>query len=475
MTAVIVIGGGFTGAAVAIGLSRLAQMPLDIAVIEPRVEVGRGVAFSATDRDHRINAPATSHFVTADDAEGFDRWLRQTGRVKRDPEMAAADGSLFPRRSELGTYVCLTFDQHAARNPSGSRLRHIHSRAMSLAKNGEQFHVRLENGETLISDLAVITTSNEKPRPAAPFATDLSSDPRFLDDPWDTVRLRDIARDGRVMLLGAGLTAADVAASILRERTQARVDVISRTGIRPSSRPAVSEPMTQTLWERLDSRPSLFEKSHGRQETVLGVLRALRKDIARRTKKDMPWQPAFDELRDSARMVWIGLSFSERRRFQRHLRRHYDACRFRYPPQTKAILDAAEQSGRLRFHAGSVTAVEATSSGIHVTWRDRVSRESRSFAIDQVINCIGIASRPDASDNPLLRAALQDGFCRVAPLGVGLDVDEDCRAIRADGLATRCLFVVGPLSFATFGYCLGVPFIVDQIAKAVPGMLEALP
>ena len=76
MTAVIVIGGGFTGAAVAIALCRRAQIPLDLAVIEPRAEVGRGVAFSATDRDHRINAPAASHFVTADDLEGFDRWLR---------------------------------------------------------------------------------------------------------------------------------------------------------------------------------------------------------------------------------------------------------------------------------------------------------------------------------------------------------------------------------------------------------------
>jgi uncharacterized NAD(P)/FAD-binding protein YdhS len=51
-------------------------------------------------------------------------------------------------------------------------------------------------------------------------------------------------------------------------------------------------------------------------------------------------------------MVWMG-RHAERRRFQRHLRRQYDACRFRYPPQTKAILDSAEQSGRLRFHAGS--------------------------------------------------------------------------------------------------------------------------
>ncbi|MBB4366734.1 putative NAD(P)/FAD-binding protein YdhS [Bradyrhizobium sp. CIR18] len=187
MTAVIVIGGGFTGAALAIALCRRAPVPLDIAVIEPRVEFGRGVAFSATDHDHRINAPATSHFVVGDDAEGFDRWLRQTGRVERDPEMTVADGSLFPRRTELGTYVHLTFEQHAARSPSGSLLRHIHSRATTLAWKGEQFHVSLENGETLIGDLAIITTSNEKPRPQAPFAMPLTTTIPILVSSGDPV------------------------------------------------------------------------------------------------------------------------------------------------------------------------------------------------------------------------------------------------------------------------------------------------
>ena len=279
------------------------------------------------------------------------------------------------------------------------------------------------------------------------------------------------------MFLGAGLTAADVAATILRgEATSAR-----RCHLQNGHTADLA-----TGGHRTDDANKVYGSGStagrrcsrnrmGAMRTVLGVLRALRKDIARRTENSLPWQPAFDDLRDSARVVWMGLPFAERRRFQRHLRRHYDACRFRYPPQTEAILDTAEQSGRLRFHAGSVTAAEATPSGIHVTWRDRISRESQSVSVDQVINCIGLASRPDASDNPLLRAALRDGFCRVAPLGIGLDVDEACRAIGADGRAMRGLFVVGPLSFATFGYCLGAPFIVDQIARALPGMLEALP
>lgn len=62
MTAVIVIGGGFTGAAVAIALSRRAQTPLDIAVIEPRVEVGRGSPIrppiATTASTHRLQTTA---------------------------------------------------------------------------------------------------------------------------------------------------------------------------------------------------------------------------------------------------------------------------------------------------------------------------------------------------------------------------------------------------------------------------------
>ena len=42
-----------------------------------------------------LRLAAANHVLTTDDAGGFHRWLRQTGRVERDPEMVAADGSLF--------------------------------------------------------------------------------------------------------------------------------------------------------------------------------------------------------------------------------------------------------------------------------------------------------------------------------------------------------------------------------------------
>jgi hypothetical protein len=90
---------------------------------------------------------------------------------------------------------------------------------MSLAQNGEQFHVRLENGETLIGDLAVIRPAT-KGR-AAGAVRDRSVERSSL--PRRSMGYRASKRDQegwRVMLL-SGLTAADVAASILREATRA--------------------------------------------------------------------------------------------------------------------------------------------------------------------------------------------------------------------------------------------------------------
>src|SRR5206468_8079227 len=43
---IVIVGGGFTGAAAAVQLARASATPLDISIVEPRAELGRGVAYS---------------------------------------------------------------------------------------------------------------------------------------------------------------------------------------------------------------------------------------------------------------------------------------------------------------------------------------------------------------------------------------------------------------------------------------------
>ncbi len=55
---IVIIGGGFSGAAVAIELLRLAPNGVRVTLLEPRQSPGAGVAYSTAEPTHRINVPA---------------------------------------------------------------------------------------------------------------------------------------------------------------------------------------------------------------------------------------------------------------------------------------------------------------------------------------------------------------------------------------------------------------------------------
>ncbi|WP_187494179.1 FAD-dependent oxidoreductase, partial [Pantoea agglomerans] len=50
---IVIIGGGFTGTALAIHLARAGQAGLHVTVIEPRAQLAQGVAYGTTDPAHR--------------------------------------------------------------------------------------------------------------------------------------------------------------------------------------------------------------------------------------------------------------------------------------------------------------------------------------------------------------------------------------------------------------------------------------
>lgn len=471
---IVIVGGGFTGATAAIHFAREAKAPLEITVVEPRADVGRGVAYSTTDPDHRVNAPAGIHFVYQDDTGGFETWLKSSGILQSDLDIAAFDGSIFPRRSDWGAYVCNEFKAHIDSNASSSSLHHIRDHASSLTQTAEGYRVLCVSGNELDADLVVVTTSNETPNTPHPFPDALRSHPSFVGNPWDTAKLSQVNERSRVLIIGAGLTAADVMVTLLRDHKPRRIDVISRHGLRPTGRPTSHAGLPQPIWDRLERSPSLFGKKHGPQRSVLTVLKHLRTDIATAAQAGIPWQSAFDDVRDSARKLWIGLPLAEKRRFVRHLRRLYDVCRFRYPPQTQDILDTAEHDGRIVFHVGQATSVRERDYQIDVAWGHNNGDAQTAGTYDCIVNCVGPPARPDQSGNQFLKSIVTAGHVRASALDIGLEVDDDCRAVGRDSMNCQRLFVLGPLTFVQFGYPLGVPFITHQIVKAMPGMLAAL-
>jgi uncharacterized NAD(P)/FAD-binding protein YdhS len=479
---VIVVGGGFSGVSFVVQCARRFPWPATFTVVEPRAEPGRGIAFSAEHPAHRLNAPDAVHVLDPEKVDDFARWVEETGTLVRDPEAMHADGTNYIRRGTFGEYVRDQFERTRDNNPSKSELRHVVSRAVEIEESKPGLVVTLETGERLSAGIVVVATGNEPPATLPQFQAPLESHPAYVADPWAGDALERIRPDEGVLLIGSALTAADVVASLLSNGHTGRIDSVSRTGLLPARRPRpdagrpvlTGAALSSMAWDRISRTNTLFVEKHGQLDRVTQICRALRADIADAEKQGLLWQGPFDDLRDSVRAVWPRLNNEEKRRFLRHLRRWYDAHRFRLPPQLERLLDEAVERGQLCFVTARVQKASIDSEQLKVTLHERDSGRDFTRSYGWVINCTGPSGRPDMSESPFIQALLTSRLCRVHPTGLGFDVDEDCRAIRADGERLPSLVFLGSLTLGAFGEPLATPWIAAQIWRLVPSLIPQL-
>lgn len=472
MPRVGIIGGGFTGAAVAIHLSRTSTMPLDISVVEPSAELGRGVAYGTTDPDHRTNGPTMTHSIYPDDAGHFDRWCRANGVITNDPECLDPVGRVFARRAEMGRYVGHELAIHQRDNPSGSSIRHIRDRAVNAVADGNNFVVSLSDNDDLVFDLLFITTSNAPPAMLPPLRGAVADHKAFFPDPWDLERLTQIASDARILIIGTGLTMADVALVVLRDRPGAKITAISRRGLLPQSQRRVPAP--DTFLEIMTREVPAFVSRHGKPNSARAILKAFRGDVRDGRTAGREWHVAFDEMRDAAYQLWPELSGQEQSRFVRHLSPWYETHRFRFPPQIDAKFQAAITAGRLTTHAASLMSATPQQDRIEVTTRLRGQESLATEEFDAVINCTGPERKPSQSGDPFLQNLVSGGLLVNHPLGLGLMVDDLCRAQNREGQHEGRLRVMGPLARGRLGEINGVPHTTLHTLRVLPDVLAEL-
>jgi len=278
---VAVVGGAASGVLVAANLARGAARersgaPLDVVVIDPRPDAGRGAAFGGNDDAHLLNVAAARMSAVPDDPDHFLRWMNTFVRP-------TAPAAYVPRRLYglfLDELLQDAFDGARGR----ARLIRIHTRAtaVSVAEPDDRrsdhrvagvpgHHrvlVRLATGHWLGADDVVLALGS--PGPGTGWApAELLTCGRFVADPWGT-DLRERIGPAReqgptgaeplpVLLVGSGLTAVDAALTLLAQGH--RVRVVSRHGLLPSVHrpglpllgpaPAVPDPLTLESLEQL--------------------------------------------------------------------------------------------------------------------------------------------------------------------------------------------------------------------------------
>jgi uncharacterized NAD(P)/FAD-binding protein YdhS len=460
---IAVIGGGFAGAAFAIHLIRAnGERPLAIDVYEPRPLLGAGLAYSSEDPAHRINVAAARMAVFSEDPTHFDRWFRETDEAAADPEAVLQDGRAYPRRAAFGRYMDQLL-RTAARAFPNVRFRHLRSKVTDVAQHDDAYRLTTEAGDQTVADLVVLSPGHPPPPQPRWASVEAAAAPRFVADPWRPAALAKIRPSDEVLIIGTGLTMADVVASLRHRGHVGPITAVSRRGLTPRSRTTLPVEAFGTF-----NQPPT--------QSAATLLHRIRQAVRDAAKEGRPWECVIDALRQQATAVWQGLSPSGRRRFLRHLRVWWDVHRYQIAPQLDRVLEENQRSGRLKIVKADIRAIETYQGSFHISLRLRGRQQHPEVErfFDAVVNCTGPDHGTVVQSNPVLRAMAARHLLRADPQGLGIEVDQFARVIAADGTPSRNLFVAGPLARGYFGELMGLPQVSLQPERLAVTIAELL-
>ena len=450
-----ILGGGLTGAALAIHAIRAATGPLVLDIVEPDDRLGRGAAYGTLDPVHRINVPSHRMSLLPEAPDHFTLWLEERGIL---PDAAATDarGDHYVSRAAFGAYAAATLDRSVADAPS-VRLRHRRARAVAVGRAGRGWRVALDDGHALEADGVALCTGHASPAPPCPVSAAARAHPGFVSDPWRPEALAPIGRTASVLVVGTGLSMLDVVASLDRIGHRGSLMAVSRRGL--LARPQGAFP---------DGFDPFAEAPPPR--TARDLLGLLRRGLRERPP-GVGWQEVTDGFRFRLRAFWAALPPDEQRRVVRRLLPFWEVHRFRAAPQPFELAARWRQEGRLGILRAALVALDADASGLVATLaRPGAGVERRSF--DAVVLCTGPGNALHC--DPLVRGLLADGLARPDGIGFGLAVDAESRLVAPDGSVADGLWAFGPLTRGSFGEMTGQPDIVRHVARTVPGLLRAL-
>ena len=451
---IAIVGGGFSGAAVAFHLAR-SHARARIVVFEPRERLGGGLAYGGDDPVHRVNVPATRMSLLPQEPDHFARWLEAAG-VLADDAQALAGGEAYPRRREFGRYVAQTLAPYLA----AGAIRHIRARVVTLKKRDAGWLVTDETGAALHADLVVIATTH-CPSTLPPPLRSLTSDPLVIADPLVDRVVAPIGPDERVLIVGAGLTAADLVAALDAQGHRGPITLVSRRGLRARGR-------------SLDVCPPEGDFLNPPARSATQLLRRVRAAIRACESLGGDWQSVIEAVRNQGQDIWRMLNPDARRRVVRHLRPFWDVHRFRAAPPIEAILDARLKAGSLTLKRARLGAVSADARGLCVELRDLRAGTAEQRRFDRLIVAIGPTHRDILAHQPFLAELAAAGVITLDPTELGLRTSRDGRAVGTDGSADPSLFIAGPLARGTLGELMGLPqvsvyaqFIATQVSLSL--------
>ena len=419
---IAIIGSGISGRLVAFNLQRHAQSRLHIRMIDRRTADYMGPAYSVNADYLLLNVPAGRMGAPADDPQHFWKWARDRG-------IAAGEWDFLSRK----LYRDYMLDLHrAAVAESNDRVdfEQIQGEVVDLEVHADLATLRTRSGDSFVADKVVLAFGNFPPRhPPIPNRAALNSR-RYIQNPWDLSSLDSISSTDPVLLIGTGQTTVDLLVALHHRQHQGRIVAIARHGVLPLAH------------RGFENYPSFFAETEN-AKSIAPIVRAVRRQLERAESTSVDLRAVIDSMRPDTQTLWLGLPSAEKRRFLRHVLRHWEIIRSRIPPHSDEIVRAMRESGQLEIVAGRIRDFEETETSLNVHYTPRRGTSIKVESAALVLNTIGPESDYTKIDDALVNSLMARGLVRPGPASVGIDALPDGTVLGRTGAVSQVLYTLG--------------------------------
>ncbi len=242
----------------AVHLARQAVGRLEIVMIDRNGSRGRGLAYSAENPNHLLNVRVDNMSAFPDQPGHFREWLER--------RRGSADALAFVSRGLYGAYLEDVFSTALARADGRVSITQRTASCVDLCNEGG-WTLALSD-DTLISvDAVALCLGNFPPRFPAGVEAAVGGDQRVIADPWNSKSFSRIKSSDRVVVIGSGLTMADVAVQLQDQGHEGPIVVVSRHGLQPN------------VHAKTDSWPEFVDPARP-PTSALELLRLVRRETA---------------------------------------------------------------------------------------------------------------------------------------------------------------------------------------------------
>jgi uncharacterized NAD(P)/FAD-binding protein YdhS len=449
MSRIAIVGAGLSGRLLALNLCWHAPASTHVVVIDRADERSMGPAYS-DDADHLLlNVPAARMSALPEDPEHFLRWARERG-LRADPL------DFLPRRL-YREYVFDLLQQARRERRDGPRLEHVRADVRDVDAAANRASLWLRDGERIYANRVVLAIGNFSPRDPPVSNSAALDSPRYVRDPWKPGVLDTVDRNDTVLMIGTGQTTVDLALTLDKRGHAGRVVAISRHGALPMPH------------RGFEPYPPFFDEigESTKLRTIVSIVHA---HVRRAEATGIDPRGVIDSLRHGTQALWLRLPDEEKRRFVRHVFRHWETIRSRIPPETDATIGRMRATGKLTLVAGRVRDLLERAGGLDVRYTPRRATQTATVRAGTVINCVGPETDYNRVDDPLVKNLLRRGSIRPGPADLGLDALSNGAIVARDGAVRGVLYTLGSPMKGVLWEVLAVPDIRVQ-ARALTQLL----